>query len=263
MRADGRGAGAGGGGGGGAGPGRPGEAAAAERAVRGAVRRALEQALPLANPDTRGYSEESVLAELESLEPPLELLFEAAGAEAGAERARGEGDGDSDGDGDGEGAGPAPERVLFRAFGEILVDLGAAEDDAEARDFCGCLARHLRAAQEALAAEFGDAGDEGLCELCDRCTPLTRHHLVPRTLHKEFRKLGWTKRDLEFGVAMLCRPCHSAVHRHATERELAEEYNTVEKLLEHEKIHAFARYASQQKAPPAARGHDNRLQYKR
>ena len=253
--------GAGGAGGGGGAAGPPEAAEAAERAVRGAVRRALEQALPLADPATRGYSEESVLAELESLEPPLELLFEAAGAEAGEGAAGSEGGGDSDGDGD--GGCPPPERVLFRAFGEVLVGLGAAEDDAEARDFCDCLARHLRAALEALAAEFGDAGDEGLCELCERSTPLTRHHLVPRTLHKEFRKMGWTKKDLEFGVAMLCRPCHSAVHRHATERELAEVYNTVEKLLEHEQIHAFARWASQQKAPPAARGHDNRLQYKR
>ena len=230
-----------------------GEENAEVRAVRGAVSRALSQALPLCPEDTREYALESLVAELDALEPPLELLFEAGPVDAGR-------DNDSEGE---EGGDGGPAGAFYRAFGEMLVDLAAAEDEAEAQDFCECLARHVGKVLAVLAAEAGDTNGAGLCELCDRSTPLTRHHLVPRTLHKEFRRLGWSRKNLEFGVAMLCRPCHSAVHLHATERELAEVYNTVEKLLEHEQIRAFACWASQQKAPPTTQGHDNRLQSKR
>ena len=48
-------------------------------------------------------------------------------------------------------------------------------------------------------------------------------------------------------VGLLCRQCHSAVHRIHTEWELAMEYNTVEKLLECDEVRKFAKWANKQR----------------
>jgi hypothetical protein len=54
-------------------------------------------------------------------------------------------------------------------------------------------------------------------------------------------------------VCLLCRQCHSAVHRLHTEWELALEYNTMEKLLGCEGVMKFARWASGQHSGRSAR----------
>lgn len=43
------------------------------------------------------------------------------------------------------------------------------------------------------------------------------------------------------------RPCHSAVHRCASNEELAKEWYTVEKLLEREDIQKWAGYIGKQR----------------
>eukprot|EP00581_Thalassiosira_minuscula_P016622 CAMPEP_0183723048 /NCGR_PEP_ID=MMETSP0737-20130205/14785_1 /TAXON_ID=385413 /ORGANISM="Thalassiosira miniscula, Strain CCMP1093" /LENGTH=292 /DNA_ID=CAMNT_0025953299 /DNA_START=403 /DNA_END=1281 /DNA_ORIENTATION=+ len=48
-------------------------------------------------------------------------------------------------------------------------------------------------------------------------------------------------------VCLLCRMCHSAVHRVHTEWELAMEYNTMERLLECEEVMKFGRWANKQR----------------
>lgn len=50
-----------------------------------------------------------------------------------------------------------------------------------------------------------------------------------------------------FKVCLLCRQCHSAVHRIHPEMELATEYNTVEKLFADEEILKFGKWASKQR----------------
>lgn len=57
------------------------------------------------------------------------------------------------------------------------------------------------------------------CEMCERVTPLTRHHLFPRSQVKHFRKRGFCPpgRSLD-EVAAVCRQCHSAIHSFAGER---------------------------------------------
>ena len=42
----------------------------------------------------------------------------------------------------------------------------------------------------------------------------------------------------------LCRMCHSAIHRFYTNRELAEDYWSLELLLGSDKVYAFAKWAS-------------------
>lgn len=50
-----------------------------------------------------------------------------------------------------------------------------------------------------------------------------------------------------FKVCLLCRQCHSAVHRIHSEMELATEYNTVDKLFGDEEILKFGKWASKQR----------------
>lgn len=50
-----------------------------------------------------------------------------------------------------------------------------------------------------------------------------------------------------FKVCLLCRQCHSAVHRIHTEMELATEYNTVDKLFADDEVLKFGKWASKQR----------------
>lgn len=84
-----------------------------------------------------------------------------------------------------------------------------------------------------------DDDEQGLCEMCERETVLTFHHLVPKQIHATVLKralslqqlglpppidgaaddrglpLGGMKEFLADHGSWLCRPCHSAVHRFA------------------------------------------------
>ena len=57
------------------------------------------------------------------------------------------------------------------------------------------------------------------CEMCERVTPLTRHHLFPRSQVKHFKKRGFCPPGRSVDeVAAVCRQCHSAIHSFAGER---------------------------------------------
>ncbi|TFK51263.1 hypothetical protein OE88DRAFT_1659136 [Heliocybe sulcata] len=85
------------------------------------------------------------------------------------------------------------------------------------------------------------------CELCGREVPLTYHHLIPRSTHPKVLKKKWHPEEMLNSVAWLCRPCHSAVHRVASNEDLARSYYTLDLLLEREDIQKWARYASKQR----------------
>lgn len=100
------------------------------------------------------------------------------------------------------------------------------------------------------------------CEMCERVTPLTRHHLFPRSQVKHFEKRGFCPPGRSIDeVAAVCRQCHSAIHAFASERELGERYNTVEILLAAEQLAKHARYLSKQRARSVKDGHNNNLRY--
>jgi hypothetical protein len=98
--------------------------------------------------------------------------------------------------------------------------------------------------------------------MCERVTPLTRHHLFPRSQIKHFEKRGVCPpgRSLD-EVAAVCRQCHSAIHAFADERELGERYNSVQALLGVEQLARHAQYQSKQRARHFKDGHDNNLRH--
>lgn len=78
------------------------------------------------------------------------------------------------------------------------------------------------------------------CELCRRATHLTRHHLIPRSVHqrKRVRRL-FSRMAMHGNVIQVCRVCHNKIHATFSEMELALHYNTLERLLSHEEIRKF------------------------
>jgi hypothetical protein len=89
---------------------------------------------------------------------------------------------------------------------------------------------------------------EGHCEFCGREKPLTKHHLIPRAVHrktryvKEHGKEEMRERGLE-----LCKLCHDGIHDLFSERELADSYNTKESLLSDERVRRHIRWVRKQK----------------
>lgn len=90
--------------------------------------------------------------------------------------------------------------------------------------------------------------NEKPCELCGRENlTLTFHHLIPRTLHStKWYKKNFSMEQLQSG-ADLCHDCHDAVHRFIPEKVLGKDYNTVEKLMAHEKVSGFVTWVSKRK----------------
>lgn len=103
------------------------------------------------------------------------------------------------------------------------------------------------------------------CEICEREVPLTYHHLIPREMHARVLKKKWHPEEMLNSVAWLCRyasqvsctpmpacqyshrPCHSTVHRVASNEDLARNWHTVESLLAREDIQRWRAYASKQR----------------
>jgi hypothetical protein len=89
------------------------------------------------------------------------------------------------------------------------------------------------------------------CEMCGRAvTVLTQHHVIPRTEHKRKKKReGLTQKFLNT-VIWICAPCHKNIHAVLSERELADEYNTLEKLRRFPAIQKFTAWVRKQADAP-------------
>ncbi|CAM9230407.1 unnamed protein product [Chrysoparadoxa australica] len=80
----------------------------------------------------------------------------------------------------------------------------------------------------------GDGAAEqeaGRCQMCKRSMPLTKHHVIPKSTHKRFRKKPhrtWPEGIHLDATVDICRPCHSAIHRTHDELTLARDFWLVE-----------------------------------
>jgi hypothetical protein len=78
------------------------------------------------------------------------------------------------------------------------------------------------------------------CELCQRQTTLTAHHLIPKTEHRRDWVIKHIGREAcRTRIAWLCAPCHRHVHRSIPERDLAKHYASIALLLTHPEIQTF------------------------
>lgn len=146
--------------------------------------------------------------------------------------------------------------------GELLSEHYQQVEPADVAAFSSKLLQELaRLVEAAAAAQQADV--EGLCQLCEREMPLTKHHLIPRDVHKDFKKRGFGFAELQAG-AMVCRPCHSAIHRAVPDnKELGLRYRTLDALRQHKDIAAFASWARRQRVTSKADVHSSHFKYRR
>ena len=86
--------------------------------------------------------------------------------------------------------------------------------------------------------------DLPMCELCGRrVREVTRHHLIPRTRHKNKRnKRTFDRTEVKTRIALLCRPCHKNLHVVFTEKALEQEFNTLDLLRAHPEVRKFTQW---------------------
>ena len=102
---------------------------------------------------------------------------------------------------------------------------------------------------EEIQEEASEENGNDCCELCNRDKPLTKHHLIPRAVHtkKKFvKKFG--KKEMKSRLLMVCSLCHHGIHDCIPdEKDLANDYNTKELLLENPAIQKHVGWVKKQK----------------
>jgi hypothetical protein len=72
------------------------------------------------------------------------------------------------------------------------------------------------------------------CQICQRKTPqdyLEKHHLIPKEKH-----------GAGMGTIFVCCSCGDQIHNLFSNKQLAKEYNTIEKILSNENINKWIRW---------------------
>ncbi len=85
-----------------------------------------------------------------------------------------------------------------------------------------------------------------ICPLCKR--PLNkswdRHHLIPQSLGGKAKRNERRQDGTHAEIVNIHKICHAKIHSVFTERELANYYHTVKRLLENEYIRAFVKWVN-------------------
>lgn len=88
----------------------------------------------------------------------------------------------------------------------------------------------------------------GNCELCNRFQPLSFHHLIPVTVHKnKWFKKNFDKMDMATRGFMLCSDCHEYIHQSYKAKELGRRLNTEDALKKDSKIAKFLKFVKKKK----------------
>lgn len=75
------------------------------------------------------------------------------------------------------------------------------------------------------------------CTLCEReVEEVSKHHLIPK---QKGGKYGPT--------TDLCQPCHKTIHHTFTNKELAEKYNSIEKLQSAKALQKYLHWIKKRK----------------
>ena len=87
------------------------------------------------------------------------------------------------------------------------------------------------------------------CVLCEReVNEVGRHHLIPRTRHKNKRNKREFDRTEVKKTAPICWPCHKQIHAIFTEKELERGYNTIELIRVHPEMEKFIKWIKKKPA---------------
>lgn len=95
----------------------------------------------------------------------------------------------------------------------------------------------------------------GLCSLCHVNYATSYHHLIPKAVaRRQTIKIVMLEQEIEQNLIPTCRPCHMFIHKAFTHRELALEYNTLEKLKAHPLVEQFVQFIENRTVGKRVRG---------
>merc|ERR1712217_276669 len=132
-----------------------------------------------------------------------------------------------------------------QSFQVIFLDYGKPQET---------LAANIRPMETVVDDEGAEESlQEGKCEMCGRQKLLTFHHLIPKDVHPTYLKKRLppgidgepTRSFLNSYGTMVCRQCHSFIHRLAPNDVLAKEYNTLQKIMEQPSVKRWVEWAGQ------------------
>mmetsp|Transcript_31811 Transcript_31811/g.46880 ORF Transcript_31811/g.46880 Transcript_31811/m.46880 type:complete len:296 (+) Transcript_31811:88-975(+) len=176
-------------------------------------------------------------------------------------------------------------QILQAAFLPWRVSISSDEEDD--KEHADSTENDGKNSDDDVNSDEEECVGEGDCELCERTMPLTKHHLIPkstwpamkrRILNAEGSKnesillecfqphlpedlTSASVRVFLVRTCSICRPCHSMIHRIHDNKVLAENFNTVDKLLTDEDVVKFCRWANKQRT--GRRTHASQLKYSR
>lgn len=97
----------------------------------------------------------------------------------------------------------------------------------------------------------------GRCQLCERETSLTRHHLVPQCRHaNKWNKKHFDRRRVKTDLLLLCAGCHKQLHALFSEKELERRLHDLPSLRAEPEVQRFVEWLRTK--PPGFRPHVNR-----
>lgn len=85
------------------------------------------------------------------------------------------------------------------------------------------------------------------CPICQRDTPecyQEEHHLIPRSICKRNKYHGLPQLKKENRTITVCVDCGNQLHKLFSEKELADSYNTIEKILEQPSVQTWIGWIS-------------------
>merc|ERR1711972_1079655 len=91
--------------------------------------------------------------------------------------------------------------------------------------------------------------------MCSRHMLLTFHHPIPKETHHTYLNKRLppgitgepTSNFLNRYGTMVCKQCHGYIHRLGSNAFLANEYNTLPKILAHPSVQSWVKWAAQQR----------------
>ncbi|EAR10753.1 HNH endonuclease [Reinekea blandensis] len=86
------------------------------------------------------------------------------------------------------------------------------------------------------------------CQLCERPTRLTYHHLIPKKMHRRTRfQKQYGRDELNRGI-WVCRKCHNGIHRLYDEMTLAKQFASLDALKQDPSLQRHVHWVRKQKS---------------
>jgi|SaaInl5LU_22_DNA_1037371.scaffolds.fasta_scaffold49960_3 hypothetical protein len=87
----------------------------------------------------------------------------------------------------------------------------------------------------------------GICPCCERKTRLTFHHLIPKKMHRRTYFKKHVPREIREQGILVCRQCHSGIHRFYDEMTLAKQFNSLTLIKDDAQLNAFFMWVAKQR----------------